>query len=108
MNNTEHLLSKMNMQYQNFSKGQKKLAAYIKENYDKAAFLTAAKLGETVGVSESTVVRFAIYLGYKGYPEFQRAGRTGTEQIKFHTENGDYLWKGAAVRDSGYGAAFRH
>ena len=72
MNNTEHLLSKMNQQYQNFSKGQKKLAAYIRENYDKAAFLTAAKLGETVGVSESTVVRFAIYLGYKGYPEFQR------------------------------------
>ena len=73
MSNTEHLLSKMNVQYQNFSKGQKKLAAYIKENYDKAAFLTAAKLGETVGVSESTVVRFATHLGYKGYPEFQSA-----------------------------------
>ena len=72
MSNTEHLLSKINVQYQNFSKGQKKLAAYIKENYDKAAFLTAAKLGETVGVSESTVVRFATHLGYKGYPEFQR------------------------------------
>lgn len=72
MSNTEHLLSKMNVQYQNFSKGQKKLAAYIKENYDKAAFLTAAKLGEIVGVSESTVVRFATHLGYKGYPEFQR------------------------------------
>ena len=72
MSNTEHLLSKMNVQYQNFSKGQKKLAAYIKENYDKAAFLTAAKLGETVGVSESTVVRYATHLGYKGYPEFQR------------------------------------
>ncbi len=71
MGNSEHLLSKMNAQYQKFSKGQKKLAAYIQENYDKAAFLTAAKLGETVGVSESTVVRFAIYLGYKGYPEFQ-------------------------------------
>ena len=72
MINTEHLLSKINVQYQSFSKGQKKLAAYIKENYDKAAFLTAAKLGETVGVSESTVVRFATHLGYKGYPEFQR------------------------------------
>ena len=72
MSNTEHLLSKINVQYQSFSKGQKKLAAYIKENYDKAAFLTAAKLGETVGVSESTVVRFATHLGYKGYPEFQR------------------------------------
>lgn len=73
MGNSEHLLSKMNAQYQKFSKGQKKLAAYIQENYDKAVFLTAAKLGETVGVSESTVVRFAIYLGYKGYPEFQKA-----------------------------------
>ena len=73
MGNSEHLLSKMNAQYQKFSKGQKKLAAYIQENYDKAAFLTAAKLGETVGVSESTVVRFAIYVGYKGYPEFQKA-----------------------------------
>lgn len=72
MSNTEHLFRKINVQYQNFSKGQKKLAAYIKENYDKAAFLTAAKLGETVGVSESTVVRFATHLGYKGYPEFQR------------------------------------
>ena len=66
------LLYTSNSQYQKFSKGQKKLAAYIQENYDKAAFLTAAKLGETVGVSESTVVRFAIYLGYKGYPEFQK------------------------------------
>ena len=72
MSNTERLLSKINVQYQNFCKRQKKLAAYIKENYDKAAFLTAAKLGETVGVSESTVVRFATHLGYKGYPEFQR------------------------------------
>lgn len=73
MGNTENLLSKMNKQYPNFSKGQKKLATYINDNYDKAAFLTAAKLGETVGVSESTVVRFAIHLGYKGYPEFQKA-----------------------------------
>lgn len=72
MGNTEHLFTKMNVQYQHFSKGQKKLAAYIKDNYDKAAFLTAAKLGEIVGVSESTVVRFAMHLGYKGYPEFQR------------------------------------
>ena len=73
MNNTEHLLGRINHQYQSFSKGQKKLASYILDNYDKAAFLTAAKLGETVGVSESTVVRFAIHLGYKGYPEFQKA-----------------------------------
>ena len=55
------------------SKGQKLLATYITDNYDKAVFLTAAKLGTTVGVSESTVVRFATHLGYKGYPEFQKA-----------------------------------
>lgn len=55
------------------SKGQKLLASYITDNYDKAVFLTAAKMGETVGVSESTVVRFATFLGYKGYPEFQEA-----------------------------------
>lgn len=73
MGSTENLLNHMNEKYQKLSKGQKKLAAYIRENYDKAAFLTAAKLGETVGVSESTVVRFAIHLGYKGYPEFQKA-----------------------------------
>ena len=50
-----------------------KLADFIKEDYDKAAFLTAAKMGEEVGVSESTVVRFAMALGYDGYPGFQKA-----------------------------------
>jgi DNA-binding MurR/RpiR family transcriptional regulator len=55
------------------SKGQKLIATYITDNYDKAVFLTAAKMGEIVGVSESTVVRFATCLGYKGYPEFQKA-----------------------------------
>lgn len=72
MAQTDHLLSRMNSQFSTFSKGQKKLAAYINDNYDKAVFLTAARLGEVVGVSESTVVRFAICLGYKGYPEFQK------------------------------------
>mgnify|MGYP000528143482 CR=1 FL=1 len=73
MGTEENLLSRMNTQYHKFSKGQKKLVSYITDNYEKAAFFTAAKLGETVGVSESTVVRFAIHLGYKGYPEFQKA-----------------------------------
>lgn len=73
MGTEENLLSRMNTQYHKFSKGQKKLVSYITDNYDKAAFFTATKLGETVGVSESTVVRFAIHLGYKGYPEFQKA-----------------------------------
>lgn len=56
-----------------FSKGQKRIASYILENYDKAAFMTASKLGRLVGVSESTVVRFASELGYDGYPGMQRA-----------------------------------
>lgn len=56
-----------------FSKGQRRIAAYILDEYDKAAFMTASKLGKTVGVSESTVVRFAVELGYDGYPEMQKA-----------------------------------
>ena len=56
-----------------FSKGQKLIAKYIEEHYDKVAFMTASKLGATVGVSESTVVRFATEIGYAGYPELQQA-----------------------------------
>ena len=56
-----------------FSKGQKQIARYIVEHYDKAAFMTAAKLGQAVGVSESTVVRFAAELGFEGYPQLQRS-----------------------------------
>ena len=56
-----------------FSKGQKLIANYILEFYDKAAFMTASKMGRTVGVSESTVVRFAVELGYDGYPAMQKA-----------------------------------
>lgn len=55
-----------------FSKGQKRIANYILENYDKAAFMTASKLGQTAQVSESTVVRFAAELGYNGYPDMQK------------------------------------
>ncbi|HAW06263.1 MAG TPA: N-acetylmannosamine kinase [Rikenellaceae bacterium] len=73
MSNTNDLLNRINNHYSSMSKGQKLLATYITDNYDKAVFLTAAKMGETVGVSESTVVRFATFLGYKGYPEFQKA-----------------------------------
>lgn len=69
----EPLLVKMEESIRRLSKGHKKIAAYIKENYDKAAFMTAAALGKKVGVSESTVVRFATELGFKGYPELQRA-----------------------------------
>ena len=71
--NTNDLTSRINDCYGSLSKGQKILATYITDNYDKAVFLTAAKMGQVVGVSESTVVRFATHLGYKGYPEFQKA-----------------------------------
>ena len=56
-----------------FSKGQKRIASFILESYDKAAFMTASKLGKKVNVSESTVVRFAAELGYDGYPDMQRS-----------------------------------
>ena len=71
--NINELILRIEERYSKMSKGQRRLADYVRENYDKAVFLTAAKLGETVGVSESTVVRFAIQLGYKGYPGFQKA-----------------------------------
>ena len=58
-----------------FSKGQKRIASYVIENYDKAAYMTASKLGTIVDVSESTVVRFADELGFSGYPEFQQSLR---------------------------------
>ena len=72
-NSTNELLSRIEERRSQMSKGQKRLADYVTENYDKAVFLTAARLGEVVGVSESTVVRFATQLGYKGYPGFQKA-----------------------------------
>lgn len=73
MTNGNELMNRINERYSTLSKGQKAIAAYITDYYDKAVFLTAAKLGEVVGVSESTVVRFATHLGYKGYPQFQQA-----------------------------------
>ena len=67
------LLSLISKENTGFSKGKKLIAKYIMENYDKAAFMTAGKLGKTVGVSESTVVRFAAELGYDGYPGMRKA-----------------------------------
>ena len=69
----KYLISHIQSQYTRFSKGQKLIAQYILKNYDKVAFMTACKLGEAVGVSESTVVRFANALGYSGYPKLQDA-----------------------------------
>ena len=69
---SDPLLATIDENLKRLSKGHKKIAAYIEENYDKAAFMTAAALGQKVGVSESTVVRFATELGFKGYPELQK------------------------------------
>lgn len=65
------IISRMNEFYPTMSKSHRAIAAYIMEHYDEAVFMTAAKLAETIGVSESTVVRFASGLGFHGYPEFQ-------------------------------------
>lgn len=66
-------LKKIHTGMPGFSKGQKLIAKFITESYDKAAFMTANRLGAAIGISESTVVRFAIKLGYEGYPELQKA-----------------------------------
>lgn len=73
MHKQNDLIKRIRDSYSKLSKGQKLLANYIVEHYEKAVFLTAAKLGKIVGVSESTVVRFANELGYDGYPKLQRA-----------------------------------
>ncbi|QOV20789.1 MurR/RpiR family transcriptional regulator [Blautia liquoris] len=73
MAQADNLLNRINRQYSSLSKGQKRLADFIIHHYDKAVFMTAAKLGAKVNVSESTTVRFATELGYTGFPEFHRA-----------------------------------
>lgn len=89
----QNLLLKIKQKMPEFTKGQKKLANFILENYDKAVFITASKLGEIVGVSESTVVRFAMELGFDGYPKFQsqleilvKTELTSTQRIKVSNE----------------------
>jgi len=67
------ILAQIQRQMNSFSKGQRRIAAYILKAYDKAAFMTASRLGVTADVSESTVVRFAAQLGYDGYPAMQKA-----------------------------------
>lgn len=71
--NKQDLMRTIQMKFPRLSKGQKLIAEYILKHYDKAAFMTAAKLGTSVGVSESTVVRFANELGFIGYPKLQKA-----------------------------------
>lgn len=71
--NSKDLMRLIQSRFPRLSKGQKLIAEYILKSYDKAAFMTAAKLGISVGVSESTVVRFANELGFSGYPKLQKA-----------------------------------
>lgn len=76
MEQHDNLLNRIRERMGTFSKGQRRIAEFILSQYDKAAYITAAKLGATVGVSESTVVRFASELGYDGYPGMQKALRS--------------------------------
>ena len=73
MDNKQDVIVRIEEKYTSMSKSHKAIAGFIKEHYDQAVFMTAAKLGEELSVSESTVVRFASGLGYEGYPEFQKA-----------------------------------
>ncbi|MGH4122391.1 MAG: MurR/RpiR family transcriptional regulator [Clostridium sp.] len=72
-NSKQDLMRSIQVKFPRLSKGQKLIAEYILKHYDKAAFMTAAKLGSSVGVSESTVVRFANELGFSGYPKLQKS-----------------------------------
>jgi len=71
--NRYDIITRINDHFNSMSKSHKAIAIFIEEHYDQAVFMTAAKLGETLGISESTVVRFAAGIGYEGYPEFQKA-----------------------------------
>ena len=73
MNDQQNLVERLNLSGKRLSKSHRRIADYIVEHYDKAVFMTAAVLAEAVGVSESTVVRFAMALGYDGYPSLQHA-----------------------------------
>lgn len=100
--NRQDLIRLIQVKFQRLSKGQKLIAEYVLKHYDKAAFMTAAKLGVTVGVSESTVVRFANELGYTGYPTLQnslqeliRTKLTSVQRIEL---SGDYISEENALR----------
>lgn len=73
MQDMQDMIDRLNQSGKRLSKGHRKIAQYIVEHYDKAVFMTASRLGESVGVSESTVVRFASAMGYEGYPQLQRS-----------------------------------
>ncbi len=80
MNDSHELIDRLNLRGKPLSKGHRRIAEYIAEHYDKAAFMTVDALGKQVGVSESTVVRFAVAMGYEGYPELREALRSLARQ----------------------------
>lgn len=80
MNDARELIDRLNLRGKPLSKGHRLIAEYIAEHYDKAAFMTVDALGKQVGVSESTVVRFAVAMGYEGYPELREALRSLARQ----------------------------
>ena len=94
MQNTQDMIQRLNLSGSRLSKSHRRIAEYILQHYDKAVFMTAAKLGEMVNVSESTVVRFAVALGYEGYPELQQALQelvrhrlTATQRFEMSSDN---------------------
>ncbi|KYH35741.1 putative HTH-type transcriptional regulator YbbH [Clostridium tepidiprofundi DSM 19306] len=101
-NNSKDLMRIIQQKFSRLSKGQKLIAEYILKHYDKAAFMTAAKLGTSVGVSESTVVRFANELGFSGYPNLQKSLQemiknklTSVQRIEL---SNDYISQGNALK----------
>ncbi len=103
------MLEEIKKRYDLMSKGQKRIADYISDNYEQAAFMTAARLGEAAKVSESTVVRFAVMMGYAGYTEFQEemAGRIREKLVSpkktltnHYRENKNDLLRGVLVADA--------
>ena len=70
--NRNDIITRINEKFASMSKSHKKVATYIQEHYDQAVFMTAAQLGKELDISESTVVRFAMAIGFEGYPEFQK------------------------------------
>ena len=80
MHDPQEWITRLNMSGKPLSKGQKRIAEYISCHYEKAVSMTAVMLGRQCGVSESTVVRFAMALGYEGYPEMQEKLRSMVRQ----------------------------
>lgn len=106
MGNTRDLSNRINESYSRLSKGRKLLATYITDNYDKAVFLTAARLGEVVGVSEINRCAFCNTFGIQrvsGIPEC--IGRTCEKQAEFDPAYGSDLWKNQSVENIGIGPA---